>query len=154
MTHADQALRASVGRTVAARDRLQAVTAELEAVTAGSMSRSDLEVAARRIVDMQERLRELRDRYDRLEADHQRLRHRHAVLSGEAAKAADRLTALGRDRSRLQVILGQWDVLATRLARSVGDRALPEPDRTIVATWSKWKRAATDRSVAGQAGRS
>lgn len=147
--HAHRAVRSQVSRIVDTRDRLAAVTATLEDQMSGKVDRSDLELAARQIVDLQRRVSETGDRYDRLAATHQELRDRYDRLASKASQLREALDRLTGDRARFRTVLAQWDVLAGRLARSSRNTRLSEGDRAIVRTWSAWSQltAQTDRSA-------
>jgi len=146
--HARRAIVARVGRIVDTRDRLSAVKAELEAVTAETDDR-----AATMIADLQARLSAAGDRYDRLAADRQALEDRHAQLVTEHNRAAAVVRRLAADRTRFVTVLDQWDTLAGRLARTAAEgRSLTSADRTIVTTWAEWKKT-TSTVTARQRGK-
>lgn len=146
--HARRAIVARVGRIVDTRDRLSAVKAELEAVTAETDDR-----AATMISDLQARLSAAGDRYDRLAADRQALEDRHAQLVTEHNRAAAVVRRLAADRTRFVTVLDQWDTLACRLARTAAEgRSLTSADRTIVTTWAEWKKT-TSTVTARQRGK-
>lgn len=139
--HARRAITARVGRIVDTRDRLAAVKAELEAVTAETGDRADSDRAAAMIADLQARLTAAGDRYDRLTADRQALDDRHAQLVTEHNRLAAVVRRLAADRSRFVTVRDQWDTLAGRLAKSAAEgRSLTSADRTIVTTWAEWKK--------------
>lgn len=151
--HARRAIVARVGRIVDTRDRLAAVKAELEAVTAETDDRADSDRAAAMIADLQARLSAAGDRYDRLAADRQALEDRHAQLVTEHNRAAAVVRRLAADRIRFVTVLDQWDTLAGRLARSAAEgRSLTSADRTIVTTWAEWKKT-TSNVTARQRGK-
>lgn len=147
--HAHRAVRSQVSRIVDTRERLTAVTAALEDQMSGKVDRSDLELAARQIVDLQRRVSDAGDRYGRLAATHQELRDRYDRLASKASQLREALDRHIGDRARFRTVLAQWDVLAGRLARSSRSTTLSEGDRAIVRTWSAWSQltAQTDRSA-------
>lgn len=154
IAHADRAIRSRVGRIVSTRDRLAEVTAELTAARSRPGGQGDIDEAARRIVELQRRLAEAHDRADKVTADRDELAGRYDRLTAQATAAADRLRAMTADRSHMATVLGQWDTLAGRLARTGQTQQLSPADRQIVATWAAWKKKTTaqtgDRTPAGQ----
>lgn len=148
--YAQRAIISRVGTLLATRDRLDAVTADLEAASADRSDRTDLEVAAQQIVDLQKRLATVTDRYNELTGQHSQLRDRYAGLVSEYNKAAQRLNDAARDRQRFRPVIDAWNELAGRLARSAKTTTLSAGDREIVRTWANWQAGRDRRRQAGK----
>ena len=142
--YAQRAILARVGTLLATRDRLEAVTADLEAASAERSDRTDLEIAAQQIADLQKRLATVTDRYNELTGQHSELRDRYAGLVADYNKAAQRLNDAARDRQRFRPVIDAWNELAGRLARSSKTTPLSAGDREIVRMWANWQ-AGRDR---------
>lgn len=132
------------------RDRLAAVTADLEAATTGQVDRSDLEIAAQQILDLQNRLATVTDRQQAVAGQYAQLRDRYESLVTEYNKVARTLNDLARDRQRFRPVIDAWDTLVDRLARSAKPAALSPGDREIVRMWATWKAGRDRRIKAGQ----
>lgn len=148
--HAQRAITARLKNLVSTRDRLAAVTADLDAATTGTTDRTDLEIAAQQILDLQNRLATITDRYQALTGQYSQLRDRYETLVTDYNKVAKKLTDLARDRERLKPVIDAWDTLADRLARSAKLAALSPGDRQIVRMWATWKAGRDRRIKAGQ----
>lgn len=148
--HAQRAITARLKNLVSTRDRLAAVTADLDAATTGTTDRTDLEIAAQQILDLQNRLATITDRYQALTGQYSQLRDRYETLVTDYNKVAKKLTDLARDRERLKPVIDAWDTLADRLARSAKPAALSPGDRQIVRMWATWKAGRDRRIKAGQ----
>lgn len=148
--HAQRAITARVKNLVSTRDRLAAVTADLEAATTGQTDRSDLEIAAQQILDLQNRLATVTDRQQAVAGQYAQLRDRYESLVTEYNKVARTLNDLARDRQRFRPVIEAWDTLADRLARSAKPAALSPGDREIVRMWATWKAGRDRRIQAGQ----
>lgn len=148
--HTQRAIIDRVHTLVATRDRLASVTADLEAATANHSDRTDLEIAAQQIVDLQNRLATVTDRHQALAGQHAELRDRYAALVSDYNKAADRINALARDRQRFRPVIDAWDTLAGRLAKSAKTTTLSAGDRDIVRMWATWQTGRDRRRRAGQ----
>lgn len=148
--HAQRAITARLKNLVSTRDRLAAVTADLDAATTGTTDRTDLEIAAQQILDLQNRLTTITDRYQALTGQYSQLRDRYETLVTDYNKVAKKLTDLARDRERLKPVIDAWDTLADRLARSANPAALSPGDRQIVRMWATWKAGRDRRIKAGQ----
>lgn len=144
--HVDKALRDRTAQLLVARDRVKVIRAELTTATATHVDRSELDEAIDRIEHMQRTLTELRDRYDQVASERDRLKTATEQVVSQRTLIAQAVEAAKRDRARLTVILGQWDVLAGRLARSAKHHRLTADDRTIVSTWSRWKKTVRSRT--------
>lgn len=132
------------------RDRLAAVTADLEAATTGPIDRSDLEIAAQQILDLQNRLTTVTDRQQAVTGRYVQLRDRYESLVTEYNKAGQKLSDMARDRQRFRPVIEAWDTLVDRLARSAKPAALSPGDREIVRVWATWKAGRDRRIKAGQ----
>lgn len=148
--HAQRAIIDRVHTLVATRDRLATVTADLEAAASNQNDRTDLEVAAQQIVDLQKRLATVTDRHQALTGQHAQLRDRYAALVSDYNKAADRLNDLARDRQRFRPVIEAWDTLAGRLAKSAKTTTLSAGDREIVRMWATWQTGRDRRRRTGQ----
>lgn len=148
--HAQRAITARLKNLVSTRDRLAAVTADLDAATTGTTDRTDLEIAAQQILDLQNRLATITDRYQALTGQYSQLRDRYETLVTDYNKVAKKLTDLARDRERLKPVIDAWDTLADRLARSAKPATLSPGDRQIVRMWATWKAGRDRRIKAGQ----
>ncbi|TSI18870.1 hypothetical protein [Brevibacterium aurantiacum] len=148
--HAQRAIIDRVHTLVATRDRLASVTADLEAAASKQSDRTDLEVAAQQIVDLQKRLATVTDRHQVLTGQYAELRDRYAVLVSDYNKAADRLKDFARDRHRFRPVIEAWDTLAGRLAKSAKTTTLSAGDREIVRMWATWQTGRDRRRRAGQ----
>lgn len=147
--YAQRAIIDRVGRLLDTRDRLAAVSADLEAAKADPSNRTDLQIAAQQIVDLQKSLAAITDRYNDLSGQHSQLRDRYAGLVSDYNKAADRLNDAARDRQRFRPVIDAWDELAGRLARSAKTTALSAGDREIVRMWASWQAGRDRRRKAG-----
>lgn len=147
---AQRAITARVKTLVVARDRLATVTADLESATAGRVNRSDLAIAAQQILDLQNRLTTVTDRYQAVTGQHTQLRDRYETLVTDYNKAAQKLNTLARDRQRFRPVIDAWDTLAGRLANSVPTGQLSPGDREIVRMWATWKAGRDRRMKTGQ----
>lgn len=148
--HAQRAITARVKNLVATRDRLASVTADLVAATTGQVDRSDLEIAAQQIVDLEKRVATATDRHRALSGQYAELRERFESLVTDYNKAVRRVNEMSRDRQKLLPVIDAWDTLAGRLANSVPTGQLSPGDREIVRSWATWK-AGRDRLLkAGQ----
>ncbi|WP_231445985.1 hypothetical protein [Brevibacterium zhoupengii] len=148
--HAQRAITARVKNLVATRDRLASVTADLAAATTGHVDRSDLEIAAQQIVDLEKRMATATDRHRALSGQYSELSERFESLVTDYNKAVRRVNEMSRDRQKLRPVIDAWDTLAGRLANSVPAGQLSPGDREIVRSWAKWK-AGRDRLLkAGQ----
>lgn len=148
--HAQRAIIDRVHTLVATRDRLASVTADLEAAASHQNDRTDLEIAAQQIVDLQKRLATVTDRHQALTGQHAELRDRYAALVSDYNKAVDRLNDLARDRQRFRPVIEAWDTLAGRLAKSAKTTTLSAGDREIVRMWATWQTGRDRRRQAGQ----
>ncbi|QUL78028.1 hypothetical protein [Brevibacterium sp. SMBL_HHYL_HB1] len=148
--HAQRAITARVKNLVSTRDRLAAVKADLEAATTGPIDRSDLEIAAQQILDLQNRLATVADRQQAVTGQYVELRDRFESLVTEYNKAAQKLSDMARDRQRFRPVIEAWDTLVDRLARSAKPAALSPGDREIVRMWATWKAGRDRRIKAGQ----
>ncbi|MGZ1491255.1 hypothetical protein [Brevibacterium sediminis] len=148
--HAQRAITARVKNLVATRDRLASVTADLAAATTGQVDRSDLEIAAQQIVDLEKRVATATDRHRALSGQYSELREKFESLVTDYNKAVRRVNEMSRDRQKLLPVIDAWDTLAGRLANSVPTGQLSPADREIVRSWATWK-AGRDRLLkAGQ----
>lgn len=86
--HAHRAITARVKNLVSTRDRLAAVTTDLEVATTGQTDRSDLEIAAQQILDLQKRLATVTDRRQAVAGQYAQLRDRYESLVTEYNKVA------------------------------------------------------------------
>ena len=148
--HAQRAIIDRLRTLLDTRDRLASVTADLEAAASTQNDRTDLEVAAQQIVDLQKRLATVTDRHQALTGQHTQLRDRYAALVSDYNKAADRLNDLARDRQRFRPVIEAWDTLAGRLAKSAKTTTLSAGDRAIVRMWATWQTGRDRRRRAGQ----
>lgn len=148
--HAHRAITARVKNLVSTRDRLAAVTADLAAATTGQIDRSDLEIAAQQILDLQNRLATVTDRHQVVTGQYTQLCDRYEALVTDYNQAARTLNDLARDRQRFRPVIEAWDTLADRLARSAKPAALSPGDREIVRMWATWKAGRDRRLKAGQ----
>lgn len=155
LAHAQRAIMSRVQTLVATRDRLAVVRSELSEAMTGHVDRSDLEVAARRIVDLQARVKAANERVRTLTGHYEALRDRYVSVVEDHDRAGQVIKELTAERERVQAVIDQWDILAGRLAEAVSGRSgqLPAGDRTIVRTWVDWKRGQT-RSPATEQDRS
>ena len=122
--HAQRAIIDRVHTLVATRDRLASVTADLEAAASHQNDRTDLEIAAQQIVDLQKRLATVTDRHQTLTSQHTELRDRYAALVSDYNKAVDRLNDSARDRQRFRPVIEAWDTPG-RSSREVGQDDYP-----------------------------
>ena len=137
--YAERATMSRLRTLLDTRNRLQAVTADLEAGSDDRTDNTDLQVAAQQIVDLQKRLALVTDQYNDLSGQYSALRDRYAALVSDYNQAADRLNDAARDRHRFRPVLEAWDTLAGRLARSAKTAELSADDREIVRMWAQWQ---------------
>lgn len=148
--HAQRAITARVKNLVSTRDRLAAVTSDLAAATTGRTDRTDLEIAAQQILDLQNRMATVTDRHQTLTGQYTQLRDRYESLVTDYNKAVTKLNDLARDRQRFRPVIEAWDTLADRLARSAKPAALSPGDRELVHMWATWKTGRDRRIKADQ----
>lgn len=147
--HAERAIVSRIATLASARERLTAVTGQLDSTTPDP-DRSSARAADQEITDLQARLATVTDRLHMVTAQNEELRDRCEELRSAHNRAAKRLNDLGRDRQRIRPILEAWDTLAGRLARSASPANLSPADREIVRTWAAWTAGRDQRDKAGQ----
>lgn len=129
---ADEVVISQANQTVAVRKQLATMSAKvLDLQTSSTATTNDSPDDAER---WQHQIDQLRSRLKAGNSAYAELNQRHKTLQAAAESAA-------AERAQVKDMVRQWDALCRRLNAQVHGRPKTDQDRTILATWSQFRKA-------------